>query len=107
MIGAGQGLRSAHKPGAGRLEKDRWDSEEREHNCSGTHTLDPRSLIMVRHIAALLTLFFDIYILMGPLRLFLTNSSFRPAQLMPEDGKWRVYQCIPVFSYSLRPHQHS
>ena len=96
MIGAGPGLSSAHKPGAGRLEKDRWDSEEREHNCSGTHTLDPRSLIMVRHIAALLTLFFDTYILM---------STLLPASTAHARG-WQM-ACIPVFSYSLRPHQHS
>ena len=50
ITGAGQGLSSAHKPGAGRLEKDRWDSEEREHNCSVTHSLDARSIVMVRHI---------------------------------------------------------
>lgn len=103
MTGAGQGLSSAHKPGAGRLEKDRWDLEEREHNRSVTHSLDARSIVMVRHIASLLTLFFDTD---SPVY----TASFSNQFLLPTStahaGGCQMAR-IPVFFYSLRPRQHS
>ena len=87
-------------------EQGGWEKTDGTQRRGNTIAQWPRILVMVRHIASLLTLFLDIHILMCTLCLFLTNSSFPPMQLIPKDIRWQM-ACILAFFYSLRPSQDS
>lgn len=73
-------------------KQDRWDLEQREHNYSTVQNLNPRSQVMVSHIASLLTLFFGTYILTCTLCLFLFLISLLPTNMDCAE-RWQILVC--------------
>ena len=86
----GQEVPSIYKPLAKRSKKRQTGLRGREHSCSMAQNMHPRSQIMVSHIAALLTLFFDASILVCTLCLFLFLISLPPTQFTLKDGNWHT-----------------